>query len=268
MVRFLLFGAALAAVMTLSIGDAAAAPQILGIVASNGPVPLSCDDQGCRADLSTFCLQQPRANPDEGQVYRLSEGAPITLIGKNAAGHSVYLPAAPYISFTTARGFTAVQVSLSAAVMAELGLQSVSVEVGRKATLIPFETADDANPQSAEEIALATGTLREQGQKFFDDTGQSGDAIRLSNLMANELPPQGRRPSDTDGHILNAALAAPAGQSAGPAGIELAKSMYLTCVNKTDVTHHIDNMRNCLEGTHDRLVVNTNIDFWNSLNGY
>jgi hypothetical protein len=268
MVRTLLSAAALAGIATLGAGDAVAAPQILGIVASNGPIPLSCDDRGCRADLSTFCLQQPRANPEQGQAYRLAEGAPIMLIGKNSAGQRVHLPAAPYMSFTTARGFTAVEVSLPAATMRELGLQSVSVEVGRMATLIPFEDADDASPQSPDEIALATTTLRDKSQKFFDDAGESGDAIRLANLMVNELPLRGRLPSDTDGRILDAAMAAPAARSAGPAGVELAKSMYLTCVHKTDVTHHIDTMRNCLKGSHDRLVVNTNIDFWNSLNGY
>jgi hypothetical protein len=268
MVRIVLSSAACAAVMSFGMAGAIAAPQILGIVASNGPIPLTCDAQGCRADLSTFCLQQPRANPAFGQEYRLTEGAPITLIGRNAKGQRVSIPAAPYMSFTTARGFTAVEVSLPAATMAELGLETVSVEIGRKATLIPFEDVADANPQSPEEIALATTTIRDKGQQFFDDTSETGDAIRLSNLMMNELPPQGRRPSDTDGHILDAALAAPAGQSAGPAGVELAKSMYLSCVDKTDVTHHVDTMRNCLEGSHDRLVVNTNVDFWNSLNGY
>ena len=268
MVRLIWSSAAFAAVMSLGSLGAAAAPQVLGIVASNGPIPLTCDAKGCHADLSTFCLQQPRANPKQGQEYRLTEGAPITLIGQNSSGQRVSFPASPYIRFTTARGFTAVEVSLSAATIAELGLDSVSVEVGHKATLIPFEETADANPQSPDEIALATTTIRDKGQKFFDDTGESGDAIRLSNLMANELPPQGRRPSDTDGHILTAALAAPAGQTAGPAGIELAKSMYYSCVVKTDVTHHIDSLRNCLEGSHDRLVVNTNVDFWNSLNGY
>jgi hypothetical protein len=27
-------------------------------------------------------------------------------------------------------------------------------------------------------------------------------------------------------------------------------------------------MRSCLEGSHDRLVINTNVDFWKSLSSY
>jgi hypothetical protein len=34
-----------------------------------------------------------------------------------------------------------------------------------------------------------------------------------------------------------------------------------------DVTHHVFSMRDCLEGSHDRLVTKTNIEFWESLGG-
>jgi hypothetical protein len=34
-----------------------------------------------------------------------------------------------------------------------------------------------------------------------------------------------------------------------------------------DVTHHIDTMRACLIGSHDNMVVNSNIQFWDSLGG-
>ncbi|MGH6930342.1 MAG: hypothetical protein ACREEV_18635, partial [Dongiaceae bacterium] len=73
MLRAHLVAAAIAAVLPLGVGSASAAPQILGIVASNGALPLACDADGCRADLSTFCLQQPRANPQPGQRYDLAD---------------------------------------------------------------------------------------------------------------------------------------------------------------------------------------------------
>jgi hypothetical protein len=249
-------------------GSVQAAPQVLGIVASNGPIPLTCDGDSCRADLSTFCLQQPRENPQPGQSYMPVDGADILLTGRNAAGEMVRLSAASYLGFATARGFTAIEVSLPAEKLAALGLTDPAIEIGERASLIPAAAAGDGNPQTAGEIAIATGAFRDKGAEFFDQAGASGDAIRLANRMINALPPHGRRAADSDGQVLEAALATPAGQAAVPGGITLARQMYSTCQEKVDVTHHVANMRACLEGTHDRLVVNTNIDFWNSLGSY
>lgn len=249
-------------------GGAQAAPQVLGIVASNGPIPMTCDSAGCHADLSTFCLQQPRDNPQPGQAYMPLEGADITLAGRNAAGETVRVAAAPYLAFVTERGFTAVEVSLSADRLAVLGLTEPAIEIGEKASLLPAAAAVDDNPQTAQEIAIATGTYRDKGAEFFDQAGESGDAIRLTNRMINALPPRGHRLEDSDGRVLEAALATPAGQAAAQEGVALARQMYSTCREKVDVTHHVASMRACLEGTHDRLVVNTNIDFWNSLGSY
>ncbi len=257
----------IAGVAWLASGGAQAAPQVLGIVASNGPIPLTCDAAGCRADLSTFCLQQPRDNPQPGQSYKPVDGADILLTGRNAAGEVVRLPAASYLGFTTDRGFTAIEISLPAERLAVLGLTDPAIEIGEKASLIPAATASDANPQTADEIAIATGAFRDKGAEFFDRTGASGDAIRLANRMINALP-RGRQAGDSDGHVLEAAIATPAGQTAAPGGVTLVRQMYSTCQEKVDVTHHVASMRACLEGTHDRLVVNTNIDFWNSLGSY
>jgi hypothetical protein len=260
--------AALAGIALLAAGGAQAAPQVLGIVASNGPVPLACGEAGCHADLSSFCLQQPRENPGPGQSYLPMNGADIALIGRNGAGETVRLPAAPYLSFNTDRGFTAIEVTLPPDKLAALGLSDLAVEIGEKVSLLPAAAAGDSDPQTAEEIALATGEFREKGAEFFDKTGESGDAIRLANRMINALPAHGRGAGDSDGRILEAVIATAAGQTANGEGVALAREMYATCQHKVDVTHHIGTMRACLEGTHDRLVVNTNIDFWNSLNSY
>ena len=249
-------------------GSAAAAPQVLGVVASNGQVPLICDSAGCRGELSTFCLQQPRANPEPGQQYTLVDGRSIAVVGRTASGEAVRLPAGPFMTFVSERGFTAVQVSVPGPVLARIGLQSVSVEVADGASLLPVAQADDPDPQSADEVSLATGPLRAQGAKFFDATGESGDAIRLANVMINSLPGAARRPGDSDGHILDAALRSDAARVADPTGVALARGLYSTCVTKVDVTHHIDSMRTCLQGSHDRLVANTNVDFWESLGSY
>src|SRR5262249_57525040 len=114
-----------AGLLMLTTGSAHAAPQVLGIVASNGKLPLLCDAQGCHGDLSTFCLQQPRANPEPGQQYALADSRSLTLVGSNAKGETVRLPAAPYMSFVGDRGVTAVALSIPPALVANLSLTPV-----------------------------------------------------------------------------------------------------------------------------------------------
>lgn len=268
MVRTSLLASVFAAALTFGIGGAAAAPQILGIVATNGAVPLSCTEQGCRADLSTFCLQQPRANPEPGQQYRPTDAGSVTLVGIRTDGEVVRLPAAGYLTFASDRGFTAVEIALPPEAKASLGFATVAVEVAPDASLVPLAVAEDPDPQSPDEIALAVGAYRRQGGTFFDAAGEAGDAIRLTNRMINALPSQGRRPVDTDGHLVGLALQSSAGLRADPAGIRLARAYHDDCRIKVDVTHHVESMRGCLQGTHDRLVTNTNVDFWRSLNSY
>jgi hypothetical protein len=268
MARVHLLVAAVAVALSAGSGSAAAAPQILGIVASNGTLPLSCSKDGCSADLSTFCLQQPRANPQPGQRYELADAGAVTLVGTKASGETVRLPAAPFMTFVSTRGFTSVEVTMPEQTLAHLGFTAVAVEVARDASLIPVVAENDSDPQSSDEIALALGAYRRQGSKFFDDSGEAADAIRLTNRMINDLPRFQRRRTDTDGHLIDGILRPDVAGRADPAGIRLARRNHETCVVKVDVTHHIDSMRSCLQGTHDRLVTNTNIDFWRSLNGY
>ncbi len=249
-------------------GGAQAVPQILGVVASHGPIPLDCGSDGCRADLSTFCLQQSRDNPARGQAYVPVEGADIVLSGTDALGRNLQLSATPYIGFATDRGFTAIEITLPPQKRAELGLSDIAIDIGEGVSLVPVAAANHSNPQTADEIAIATGAFREKGAEFFDRIGETGDAIRLANRMINALPAHGRSIDDSDGDILEAAIATGAGRASTIKGIALARLIYAACQKKADEDHHSKNMRSCLEGAHDRLVANTNVDLWSSLASY
>ncbi|QEX15195.1 hypothetical protein FRZ44_04750 [Hypericibacter terrae] len=250
---------------TTSTGSAQAAPQILGVVASHGPIPLNCLNDGCRADLSTFCLQQSRDNPARGQTYVPIEGAEIVLSGTNRLGQNVRLSATPYLEFATDRGFTAIEVTLPPGELAKLGLFDIAIDIGERVSLVPMAAANDTNPQTAAEIAIATGTVREVGTEFFDRIDEAGDAIRLANQMINALPARGHSINDSDGRVLEAAIASETGRASGIEGVTLARKMYATCGAKVEVSHYFDNVRSCLEAAHDELVANTNIDLWRSL---
>lgn len=263
--RWILLVAATAALAGVASAPALAAPQVLGLVAGAAPLPLACDSTGCRVELSSFCLQQPRANPAPGTAYVPAGSAKLFLVGTDLEGAAVRIPAAPYLRFASARGFTAVTAEIGAADLRKLGLVQIALEIGRDVSLLPAAQADDAEPQTTAEIAAATGPVRAAAEEFFDNSGEAPDAIRLTNAMINALPDQGRTPTDSDGQLIRVATARQG--AADPVGVALARSIHATCVDKVDVRHHVFSMRDCLESSHDSLVTRTNIAFWKSLGG-
>lgn len=258
--------AGVALIAGLASGSARADPQVLGIVASLEPQPMTCDASGCRVELTSFCLEQERHNPLPGQVYLPMQNADIRLVGLRADGSFVTLPAAPYLQFTTARGFTALEASIDPTTYEKLGLVSASVVVGERVSLIPEADAADTEPHVAEEVALATGPNRLTAQQFYDDHGANADALRLSNAMINALP-LGYHREDSDGRIWNAPQVVSLATKVDPAGLAETAKMHADCQMKVDVTHHVDSMRACLQESHDLLSLRQNIDLWNAIGG-
>src|SRR5262249_48754508 len=88
----------LATALLLLAHPAAAAPQVLGLMASNGPVPLRCDERDCSAIVPSFCLQRERAMPSYGTGYEATHPERMTLALTTANG-TVRLPAAAHLRF-------------------------------------------------------------------------------------------------------------------------------------------------------------------------
>src|SRR5215467_13585767 len=177
--------------LLLAGGAAEAAPQILGVVASNGlPTPLSCDDGYCSAYLASFCLQEARYAPNSGSEYHLAPGGRLTLLARLADGRSLRLDGAALLTLRTRSGFTTLKVSLPQARLAALGVTSAAVEVGPGTTVLPRSYAGDPDPQTGEEVAAATGTLRRLAAKTFDGAGETADTARLIQLVINRLSDQ------------------------------------------------------------------------------
>ena len=266
-IRFSASVAVLAGGLLLTTAGAQAAPQVLGLVASLQPTPMQCTAQGCRADLSSFCLQQQRPDPGLGTIYHPAPNATITLIVTAKSGEVRRVDGGPYLNFIDDRGFTSVTATLPTQALAGLDVASIAIEIGKDASLLPQQKVGDTNPQAVEEIALATGAIRQKAEIYFDQPGRDSDGIRLTNAMINYLPAHSRTKTDIDGSVLAKMLAQYQGTPIDQRGVKLAEDIYRQCVVKTDVTHHVDSMRDCLEGSHDILATYTNIDFWQSLGG-
>src|SRR5262249_1787580 len=140
-----------------------------------------------------FCLEQERHNPLLDQVYVPADNADIRLMGIRADGSTVTLPAAPYLQFTTQRGFTSIEADIDQTTYEKLGLVAASVFVGEDVSLLPVANEKDTDPHAADEIALATGPNRLTAQQFYDDHSANADALRLTNAMINALPEGYRR---------------------------------------------------------------------------
>src|SRR5262245_503072 len=146
-IRPLLVATGFAAILACPIADAHAAPQVLGLVASNGAsTELNCQGLDCRAHFSAFCLQQDRPAPSHGDRYQLGPSGEITLIAKTADGRSLRLPGTGYLDINSEIGFTSVEISLSKAKLAALGATAAAVEVGPGVSLVPVALAGDPNP--------------------------------------------------------------------------------------------------------------------------
>lgn len=245
-----------AALLLIGAGPAATAPQVLGLAESGGPLPLYCDEGGCRAHLTAFCLQRERSMPDYGTAYTPAAGTRITLIATLPSGQ-VRLPGEAYLRFSAYRHFTAVTALLPPETAARLGAIAFAVEVGPLAALVPAEEAADPDPQTPEEIQLAAGPIRAAAARFFDASGPEADAVRLTNALINALPDRGVRLDDDHAGVWQRTVDE---AGADPAGVAMARRSYEGCRLQFG-------LRRCLELLHSDIVARANRAYWKGAGG-
>jgi hypothetical protein len=266
--RSALFALSAIAAVVVPVSGASAASQVLGLVASNGmPTPLKCADGQCSAQFSTFCLQQSRPAPSRGDGYNVAAGGNLTLIARNAAGQTLRIPANDALEIHSVIGFTSVEISLPKAKLAELGATAVAVEVGPAVSLVPVPIADDPNPQTDDELALATGPMRLAGTPLFESPGAVSDAARIATVLINALPPGRSESAEDRNGLWVAMLGNPAVTGASAAGRDAAEQMYEACKIALE-SNSAYSMRNCLELRHADLLAETNHQFWKDTVGY
>lgn len=266
--RSALFALSAVAVVGMPTAGASAASQVLGLVASNGaPTPLTCVDGQCSAQFSTFCLQQNRPAPSRGDDYSVAAGGSLTLVAKTAAGQTLRIPANDMLQIHSLIGFTSVEISLPKAKLAELGATDLAVEVGPTVSLIPIAKSGDPDPQTDDEVALATGPMRLAATPIFEVPGTASDAARITTVLINALPPRGSENADVRNRLWVAMLDNPTVTAATAEGREAAEHMYESCMISVE-SHSAYSLRNCLELRHADLLAETNHKFWKDNVGY
>jgi hypothetical protein len=241
---------------------ASAAPQVLAMMANDEPVPFICTERECYGLVGTFCLQQDRDVPHYGQPYEatLPERLKVSLIDDEGAVRAVDGKTAG-LRFQGYSGYSMVRVSLPRAGLDRLGAVAVALQVGPGVSLVPQAEAGDRNPQSPEEIALATGPMR-AAARYLDEPSVTGDSARLVAALINGLPEQRTIHDKYDG-LWERTIGADIGQQVAPQALRHAERSYRTCVEFA-----FGSLRQCLLSEHRQLMIPENRAYWEGTAGY
>jgi len=237
--------------------SATAEPQALGLLASDAPIPVTCDDKGCRASLTSFCLERDRASPQAGDPYRLAAGE-LRLLVRRDGGEAV-LPANEVAVFKADRGHRTVSFRLTESFAEQWRNAALFLEIGPGVTLLPA-LQQDASTRDAVEIAALTGPLRELGSRIVDSASARTDSVRLLNRAINALPKVGRGGLAQSKAVWHRSLPADGTER------RLARRAYESCEDKTRSGLYYS-FRNCLMVVHDKLIMQLNERYWDARAG-
>ena len=225
----------------IAASGAEAAPQALALFSTDRPVTLACGGDVCRAELPTLCLQPGRRVPRPGRGYRLAEGQSLTLTGRGPDGREIPVALGREVSVTAARTHVSVEVSVPRALVERHGLRDARIAVGEAVTAVPVAAADDLRPQTAGEIAWATGEARRLAASIVGRDPDRMPAVRLMTRISNALPAR-------NADALWASMVADAERDGvSAAAIRFARFNYDLCGFKTE-NGIVATFRECLRG--------------------
>ncbi len=262
--RTLIFAAIASLGISAASSSVQAAPQMMGLVASNHAVPLQCQRGDCFAELTAFCLQPERASPVQGTAYRLHDTSRLVAMATTRDGRRIQLDPKQHLEIKAERSHVAVRIGMSSRTMARLGLQQVHIKVARNATLIPIQISGDPSPLRPDEITAGTGPLRTIGGSYVDQEQQWMPVARMTNKLINALPPGGRVSEDRRTKLWDSVIG-PDGLANTPAGTdERLRAVHDQCQEAVD-KGRLPSLRRCLESKHDSMVGTLNNRYWHAI---
>lgn len=258
------YGTILAPLLAVAMpfGGASAAPQMLGLVASNSPVPLNCVGGTCTGQFTAFCLEQDREVPHSGTPYRAVDIGRMTLVLTGANGRTIELPAGDRLTYSAGRGYSNVNISLNVNSIAGYEYTKVALFVGRNVSLVPVAQAGDKTAHTPAEIAHKSGPMRKLGSRVVDGAGPKANAARTLNKMLNSLPPAGRMKPGERATAWERTIGPKPGMTA-MTGATIARSRYDICQRKV-AEGRFFSLRSCLETQHDSIMSRLNKRYWDS----
>jgi len=240
----------------------AAAPQIMAVASTDLAIPVTCDGGECSVELSSICLQEHRGSPYPGTAYYVHGDTQFQLTGVTDAGQEIKLSSVD-LKVEAARGHNAVKVGFNETALRKYGPMTVRISVPENMSIVPLPIANDVNPQTDADIALATGPLRHLASSIVDDNTHKRDAAELLNQTINRLPWRGRATDEerlsAEGEYRNIRASAPFSQQAK----DNANAVMKECATRTYAGSLT--LRQCLGSWHDRLIGKLNSKYWNQV---
>ncbi len=246
-----------------------AAPQILGLVATEKPVPLTCENGNCSAEISSFCMQSHRKAPNPGTKYTVSADTVLNLIYRDAKGTVRKTQVENLVSVLSSRGYSSVTISLPERSVRHFSTSSAAIEVGRLSSVVPEPMGDEINPLSAYEIARYTGPLRVQAGRVTETDNSDMVIVRTMNHLINGLPDD-HPAAEGDAKKLWAKIIGDAPTANSSDGLKYSSKELKFCesisidVGRSGIKGA--GIRSCLESVHDEFISDTTEKVWNKLN--
>lgn len=241
---------------------AQAAPQLLGVVASDAPLSLQCSGGTCRTELSTYCMQSERDTPERDYIYMVHDMSAFRIISKNADGKTVELPLQA-AKVKSVRGYTAAKIEFSTYDLAQNGLSPIALKIGKGGILVPMPVAGDDNPIRENEVAEAEASLLPIADKVFKQHGVEYEAIRIVNRLLNETPEHGRMAKADRENLWQNTFGETPRESVG-GGMHRAADVLGYCQYRTGQGRFFS-VRRCLEQRLDGMLMNINTDYWRAV---
>ena len=255
MAVWLRFTVMLVAFSLIGLARASAEPQILGLIANLEPVPLQCERGQCGAEFTSFCIEHRRKPPTLGTVYNIHDPETLIVEGVREDGEVVRFEALGLLDIASARGRSAVRMSVPASFLEDNGLALVRVTVGERATLIPEPNPSAYWVHTDYDIAVAAGPLRNVAAAIIDHGGERTGAALLTARLVNALPRAGRASEAERDRVWSST-----GLSPESSGYALVETGFDQCYRVT--RSGMMTLRQCLGSLHDRLISKLNVDYW------
>jgi hypothetical protein len=252
------FTVTLVAFSLMGLARASAEPQILGLIASLEPTSLQCERGQCGAEFTSFCIEQHRKPPVLGTVYQIHDPETLIVEGVREDGQTIRFQASGLLDIASARGRSAIRISVPARFLKDNGLASVRVTVGERATLIPEPNPTAYWVHTDYDIAVAAGPLRNVAAAIIDHGGERTGAALLTARLVNALPRAGRASEAQRDQVWSST-----GLSPGASGYALVEAGFDQCYRVT--RSGMMSLRQCLGSLHDRLISKLNVDYWEAI---
>jgi hypothetical protein len=238
-----------------------AAPQILALIATDGPVALDCEGGICTAVLSSICLQRDRTPPPSGTVYEPAGLDNLKLVATGPSGTTREISAKGRVRIESARSFLGVRVSIPADIKEQLGAERLAIAVGPGVSLMPRPVADDPSPLSDAEVAHVTGPARDQVSWIDDPNEPNTGVARMATRMLNRLPSSGSVTQEETERAYRETIA----EHRGRPGAEQFAKVFAQCEGQRSWTANGLNVRDCVEFWHDTYMTEVNVQVWQTI---